>query len=265
VTIHVEREMKQTSVKRVGCIGLILSLLTLTLVGCKSMQATPTVVSKSLGDIYISPSLDASYPGALNAYRQLMLGTLRLEGTDNAITSEQAKTLVVLWQALAGRALQSDAEHEAVLAYIETQMTPAQLQAIAAMRLTQNDLQSPLPDNNPGFGRGGPGQRGDAGTPAGTPGAPSATRSEPAGGAMPPQMSTRQAQFSRATPQAGGATRGASNGTGAGSAQDTILLNSLIRLLSQRATEGAAPPASSRTPNRTPAPRAIPSPTPATP
>lgn len=247
--------MKQISLWQARYIGLVLSLFALVLVGCKGMQATPTVVSKSLGDIYTSPALDASYPGALNAYRQLMLGTVRLEGTDNAITSEQAKTLLVLWQALAGRALQSDAEREAVLAYIETQMTPGQLKAIAAMRLTQNDLQSPISDNNPGFGPGGAGQRGDAGTPAGT-------RSDPAGGAMPPQMSTRQAQFSRATPQAGGATRGANNPTGAGSAQDTVVLNALIRLLTQKATGAAAPLPANRVPNRTPASTAAPSSTP---
>ena len=246
--------MQQKSVME-SCVGLTLVLMILSLVGCKSSQVTPTVVSKSLGDIYTSQVLDASYPGALNAYRQLMLGTIRLEGTDSAITPEQARVLLVLWQSLQGRALQSDAEREAVLAYIETQMTPAQLKAIATMRLTQNDLQSPIADNSQGFGRGGVGQRGDAGTPAGTP-------SAPGGGAMPSQMSTRQTQFSRVTPQTGGAPRGANNAIGAASAQDTVLLNSLIRLLSQRAAEGTAPSAGDRTIPRTPGPRSLPTPSP---
>ena len=160
-----------------SCAGLI--LLVLSLVGCKSSQATLTAVSKSLGEIYASQALDTSYAGALNAYRQLMLGTVRLEGTDNAVTPEQAKTLLVLWQSLQGRALQSDAEREAVLAYIETQMTPVQVQAIAAMRLTQADLQVPITDTSQGpgggFGRGSAGQPEDSGT-----------RFAPGGQATPP-------------------------------------------------------------------------------
>jgi hypothetical protein len=234
------------------CAGLILVLAAVMLVGCKSSQPTPAVVSSSLGNTYTSQALDTSYPGALNAASQLMLGTLRLEGAENAVTPEQAKTLLVLWQALSGRVLKSDAERNAVLAYIETQMTPAQLQAIAAMRLTQNDLLARMSEGSqePGFGPG----RAGGGQPGGT-GAPSA----PGGGAMPPAMGTRQAQFSRGTPQARGTSRGTTGGAGAG--QDAVLLNSLIGLLAQRA-EGAAPSQTTRTPARTPGSRSLPTPSP---
>ena len=236
------------------CAGLILVLAAVMLAGCKSSQPTPAVVSSSLGNTYASQALDASYPGALNAASQLMLGTLRLEGAENAVTPEQAKTLLLLWQALSGRVLQSDAERNAVLAYIEAQMTPAQLQAIAAMRLTQNNLLARMSEGGQeagfGVGRTGAGQPGGAGAP------PAA-----GGGTMPPAMSTRQAQFGRGTPQARGTSRGTTGGVGAGSGQDAVLLNSLIRLLTQRA-EGAAPSQTTRTPARTPAPRSLPSPTP---
>ena len=210
--------MRQKRITRLCCAGLLLVLVVMT-VGCKTSQATPTTVSKSLGEIYTSQSFDTLYAGALNAYRQLMLGTIRLEGTDNAVTIEQAKTLLVLWQSLQGRALQSDAEREAVLAYIETQMTPVQLKAIAAMRLTQADLQAPT-------------------------------------------MTTRPSPSDRVTSQAGAGARGTSSGVGAASAQDTVWLNSLIRLLAQRAAEGAAPLGGNRISTRTPVPRALPSPTP---
>ncbi len=231
--------------------GSLLFFAAVILAGCKGIQATPTVVSKSLGEIYTSPVLDASYPGALDAYHQLMLGTVRLEGTDNAVTSEQARTLLVLWQSLSGRVLQSDAERVAVLAYIESQMTPAQLQAIAAMRLTRDDLLAPIRDDSQGTGFG-PGRAG-----AGQPGA-SGTLPAPGGGTRPSGMSTRQAQLGRTTPQAGGTARGMSSGAITGSAQDMVLLNSLIRLLTLRAAEGAAPSQATRTP----APKALPSPTP---
>jgi len=232
----------------------VLVLAAVMLAGCKSSQPTPAVVSSSLGNTYTSQALDTSYPGALNATSQLMLGTLRLEGAENAVTPEQAKTLLLLWQALSGRVLQSDAERNAVLAYIETQMTPAQLKAIAAMRITQNDLLARISEGGQeagfGAGRAGAGQPGGAGAP------PAA-----GGGAMPPAMGTRQAQFGRGTPQARGTSRGTTGGAGAGSGQDAVLLNSLIRLLAQRA-EGAAPSQTTRTPARTPAPRSLPTPSP---
>lgn len=244
--------MKQKTLSRFCCAGLIGVLAAVVLVGCKSNQSTPAAASKSLGDTYTSQALTTSYIGALNASSQLMLGMLRLEGTENAVTPEQAKTLLLLWQALSGRVLQSDAERNAVLAYIETQMTPAQLQAIATMRLTQNDLLARISEGGQeagfGPGRAGGGQPGGAGAP-----------SAPGGGAIPPAMGTRQAQFSRATPQARGTSRGTTGGVGAG--QDAVLLNSLIRLLTQRA-EGAAPSQTTRTPARTPGPRSLPTPSP---
>ena len=251
--------MKQ---KRISfcCAGLIL-LLAATLVGCKGNQPTPAAASRSLGDTYTSQSLDASYAGALNASSQLMLGMLRLEGTENAITAEQAATLLPVAQSLQGQVLKSDAERNAVLAYIEAQLTPAQSGAIVSMHLTQDDWVAWTSDNSRGPGVS-PGQGGAV--PRGTPGAPFASGGTfPGGGGTPPAMGTRPAQFDRGTPQAGGTVRGTRSGASTGSGQDTLLLNSLIRLLAQKSAGGAAPTAvSSRTPNRTPAPRSLPSPTP---
>jgi len=241
------------------CAGLILVLAGMMLVGCKSSQATPTAASNSLGNTYTSQTLTTSYPNALNAASQLMLGALRLEETDNAITSEQAAALLPVVQALQGRVLQSDAERNAVLAYVEAHLTPAQSAAIAGMHLTQDDLSTWTQDNGRGAGfgpgQGGAGQRGDAGTP------PASGGAFPGGRATPSAMGTRPAQFGRGTPQARGTSRGTIGGVGAGSGPDAVLLNSLIRLLTQRA-EGAAPSQTTRTPARTPAPRSLPTPSP---
>ena len=154
------------------------------LIGCKSSQSTPTAASKGLGDTYTSQTLTMSYTSALNASNQLMLGMLRLEGTENAITSEQATTLLPVAQALQGQVLKSDAERNAVLAYIEAHLTPAQSSAIANMHLTQDDLQTWTRDSGPGrramgLGQGGAGSQGTPGAvpgqggvrPQGTPGA----------------------------------------------------------------------------------------------
>jgi hypothetical protein len=245
---------------RFCCAGLILVLAGVMLAGCKGSQATPVAATSSLWNTYTSQTFTMSYPGALNAASQLMLGTLRLEGTENAFTSEQAVALLPVVQALQGRVLQSDPERNAVWAYIEAHLTPAQSAAIAGMHLTQDDLAAWTQESGRGAGfgpgQGGTGQRGDAGTP------PASGGAFPGGRATPPAMGTRQAQFGRGTPRAGGTPIGTGGGVGTGSGQDTVLLNALIRLLAQKSAGGAASPMSSRTPNRTPAPRSFPSPTP---
>ena len=240
--------MKQKRIARYRYAGLILALVAM-LVSCKSSsQSAPAAATKSPGETYTSKTLSTSFTGALNASNQLMLGMLRLEGTDNAITSEQAKTMLSLMRSLQGQALKADAELNAVLAAIEAQLTPAQLSAIANMRLTQDDLQAWTRDNSQGGGAG-PGQGGGVGPgqggagPQGTPGAPPAG----GGGARPAQMPTRQAQAGGAAPQGGGRP-GANAGGGPGFGQSNVLLNSLIRLLVTKSGPPPAGPAPTATP-----------------
>jgi hypothetical protein len=89
-------------------------------------------------------TLNEDYPDALPIRTQLMVGTLKLEGSDLAVTPEQAPELLVLWQA--SRALSRSGtgateEVTAVLNQIEAAMTPEQIAAIAAMQLTRADIQ----------------------------------------------------------------------------------------------------------------------------
>jgi hypothetical protein len=214
-----------------------LALAGAMLAGCKSNPSTPAAASKSAGDTYTSKALTTSHTGALNASNQLMLGMLRLEGTEQAITSEQAKTLHPVAQSLQGQALKSDAERNAVLAHVEAQLTPVQLSAIANMRLTQDDLVAWTRDNGQGA-RVGPGQGGPV--PQGTPGAgPGQGGVRPQGtpGAMPGQGGSRLQGTPGAPPSFGAATGGA----GAGVGQSNVLLNALIRLLASKSAGVAAP------------------------
>jgi hypothetical protein len=238
--------MKQKRISRF-CAGLILALAVLALVGCKGSQATPAAASRSLGTTYTSQVLDASYSGALNASSQLMLGMLRLEGTDNAITSEQATALLPVAQSLQGQVLKSDAERNAVLAYIEAHLTPAQSGAIANMHLTQDDLQTWTRDSGPGAGFGpGQGGAGPQGTPGAVPGQ-SGAGLQGTPGARPGQGGVRP----QGTPGARRSFGAAAGGAGAVSGQSNILLNALIRLLAQKS--GVATSSSgSRTINQTP-------------
>lgn len=122
---------------------IFLLLLALALSAC-SGKATPEP-ALSGAESYVSPSLDTTYEGALSARNQLTLGALGLDGTPNAVTPEQAETLLPLWQALlsaqkSGAAAQ--AEVNALLEQIESGMTSDQLAAINAMQLTQTELQA---------------------------------------------------------------------------------------------------------------------------
>jgi hypothetical protein len=224
-------------------------------------------VEESVGGSYISEVLDTSYEGALGVSDQLMLGTLLLEGTEHPVTPEQAKTLLPLWQALQG-GVTIETEVNAVLKQIEGTMSQEQLQAIATMQLTREDMQAWMEEQGmsggaPGPGAGGPGGGGDmsdeereaarATWQAGSGGEmpPGGGGMPPGGGEMPPEMATRQAEFAnmtdeereaaRATMQAGGGfPGGGAGGTGgrggSGGRQANFLLMPLIQLLEERAS-----------------------------
>lgn len=133
-------------------------LFALLLASC-SGTAAPAPTS---GDVYVSQNLPTDYDGALAVRNQLALGTLELNQGDLAVSAEQSQALIPLWQGLrstqqAGGSAQ--AEVSALLTQIESAMTPEQLQAIAAMKLTQPDMQAWATANGITMGSGGtPGQ-----------------------------------------------------------------------------------------------------------
>ena len=85
---------------------------------------------------------EAGVGAALDTATGLALGTLNLEGTEQAVTEEQATVLLPLWQILARGELQGDAERDAVVRHVEAAMTEAQRSAIDEMGLTQADAQA---------------------------------------------------------------------------------------------------------------------------
>lgn len=242
--------MKQ-GLKKTAVVILLGTLLvgTIVLSGCGG-SATPTPASSA--EAYVSSNLPTGYESALPAASQLVLGTALLEGTANAVTPEQARALLPLWQALQSGAAQSSAEVNAVLGQIERAMTAEQLQAIAALQLTQENLtawvqergmdlaQGPgMPGGTPGAGRGSmPGSR-PQGTPrAGGPGDMDPQARETMRAGFDSISDEERAQL-MATMQAGGVPAGGLGGrTGQGQAdvgQFRFLLPSLIELLTQRA------------------------------
>jgi hypothetical protein len=241
---------------RIWYVGLVLALVAVVLAGCGAEEATPATADEGSGVVYTSEALDTSYDGALDASTQLVLGTMRLEGTENAVTPGQAAALLPLWQALRG-GVTAQAELAAVLKQIEGTMTSEQLEAIAAMQLTQEDLRAWMEEQDVGPGGGFPGAGGGQEV---SPELRATRQAEFGSGEVPPEMATRRAEFGsmseeerealRATAQAGGGFPGGSEGgagggfpggtggrTGRGAGQFGILLNPLIELLTQRAAE----------------------------
>ena len=87
--------------------------------------------------------LTAEYENAIPVESQLILGTLMLEDTDQAVGAEQAAELLPLWQmqkTLAADDTASDGEKLALIEQIQEAMTAEQIRSIAEMRLTQQDL-----------------------------------------------------------------------------------------------------------------------------
>lgn len=117
-----------------------------------------------------APVLNESYPDALSIRSQLVVGTLKLEETDLAVTPQQASELLPLWQAsrsLARSGTGATEEVSAVLEQIQEAMRPEQLASVAEMRLTRADNQSLAQALGLSAGTGdgtGAGQRGEGQT-----------------------------------------------------------------------------------------------------
>jgi hypothetical protein len=123
--------MKRTSI----LISLSLGTLMIFLTGCGSK--TPAAETNATG------RLNANYENALPVENQLILGTLLLEDTDHALTTEQAAVLLPMWQMM--KELESSdtaatQEKGGLIEQIQETMTSEQIRAIADMKLTQKEL-----------------------------------------------------------------------------------------------------------------------------
>jgi hypothetical protein len=93
---------------------------------------------------------------------KLAIGTLKLEGTDQAVTPEQASTLLPLWKAvkvMSADTNTSTEEMDALYAQIQESMTAEQVQAIQDLSLTREDTQALMQQY--GIEMFGPGGAGD--------------------------------------------------------------------------------------------------------
>lgn len=162
--------------------------------------------------------ITTDYDDATSVRNQLAFGTMKLDGTAQAVTAEQAKTLLPLWQAmsaLSGNTSTVPEELNAVQNQIFASMTPEQLQAIADLQITNAKISEfyaekgiVLPTMEPGVTRN-PGAMKDL---------PEADR-----------------EATKAARQASGEVSGA--GAGAGQLTKTLLYDEVVKYLGDRVAE----------------------------
>lgn len=137
--------------KRILLFTLIFSALLLS--ACGTSSTTPAT-----GDTYTSVNIPTDYENALPLRNQLAIGTMKLDGSTQAVTTKQAQQLLPLYQALRGTSTSGGASQEeisALLSQIEGTMTAEQLAAIRDMKLTFTDMQTWTTENGVTLGSGG--------------------------------------------------------------------------------------------------------------
>lgn len=118
------------------------------LAACSTVQST-TVPSSSLAQPGNGAGQGSagSTPLNLTLENKLALGTLKLEGTNLAVTAQQAQQLLPLWQKVASQMSARDtaaADYQADYQQIEAAMTSDQLQTITNMSFTGADLRNEM-------------------------------------------------------------------------------------------------------------------------
>jgi hypothetical protein len=184
--------------------------------------------------------------GELPETTQLLIGTLKLEDTNQPVSAEQAAELLPLWQTmqvLSESDTAAQQETEALVTQIQETMTSEQMQAITDMNLTREDMMSIMqeqglaagpesgqnnnaqggnPNGGGGFGPGGGGFPGGAppqgGSPGGGPGGVGGGGGQ-GSGLSPDQIATAQA----------------SRQTGSSARIPPMLINALIEYLQEKA------------------------------
>ncbi len=114
---------------------LLLLILSLTLTACSGSA------SNAAGPAGNAPGGGAA--GELSMPLQVALGTIKLDGTKEAVTAEQAKELLPLWQTLQVLETSDTAateEKDALVTQIQEAMTKEQTMAITSLGLTRQDM-----------------------------------------------------------------------------------------------------------------------------
>ena len=210
-----------------------------------------TLIATSCSGNRPDPANPASGPqgdfgaGELPATTQLIIGTLKLEDTNQTVSPEQAAELLPLWQTmqvLSESDTAAQQETEALVTQIQETMTPEQMQAITDMNLTREDMMSIMQEQGLATGPEGgqnnnaqgenPNGGGGFGPSGGFPGGAPPQGGSPGGG--PGGFGGGGGQGSELSPDQI-ATAQASRQTGGGARIPPMLINALIEYLQEKA------------------------------
>ena len=231
-------------IRKFAILSVILLALSLTLAACSGSQVTqasqPTQSAPGTGvsgAAQGTPNPSQVAPGGNSTGEQLAVGTLKLEGTDQAVTADEAKQLLPLWQqvkTLSGDTNATTDQIQAVYDQISSGMTTGQVQAIQAMTFNQADLQALMIQLGiqvtPGMGIV-PGGQGTPNAPQGTLPAGTPGGRQPGNSGTPGLQGTPGPQ---GTPGFQG-TPGAGMPGGRNGGMNNLFIDVLIQLLTQRA------------------------------
>lgn len=211
--------------RRVVIVGLL--ALSLVLAACGSSEANTTA-----GDGVAAQGTPGGFfgRGDMPLSMKLPAGTLMLEDTDLAVTPEQARELLPLWQmigSLQGSTTASQVELEATFGQIEDAMTAEQLTAIEEM--DQEDMRALFEE----LGMGRQQSEGDRDGEGGRGFGPPEGMVPPGGGEGGPGMGP--GGFGNVDPQA--AATAMAGRAGAGMGFGSGLTDAVIELLETRAAE----------------------------
>jgi hypothetical protein len=189
-----DKEIMRFEMKKIPSILLIGCLFILA--AC----AAPAAVAGAPTAIKATPTpsiFSTDYTDAMPIASQLALGTIRLKGTADDLTPDEAANLLMLWKgmaAVANATSPSEFEINGLINQIQETMKPTQVKSIASMKLTNADIAKTAQEMGLAFGGGN--RAGGAGAP-GAGGTTGTARTGTTGGT-------------------GGATRGGGGGGGGG-------------------------------------------------
>jgi hypothetical protein len=102
-----------------------------------------TLILAACSNVFSESQINPTQTSAeLSTATELVVGTLKLEGTEQAVTSDQAEGLAFLWQAyqiLTSSDTTAQAELDGLIEQIQESMTTEQIRAISDLDLTQED------------------------------------------------------------------------------------------------------------------------------
>ncbi|MEI7988731.1 MAG: hypothetical protein WCI88_06805 [Chloroflexota bacterium] len=117
---------------------LLLGIVSILLASCGMMASAATTTVQN-----DSTHLREDYEGALPVSTQLILGTVKLQDTQNALTEKQAAQLLPLWKGVRTLSKSDTAaqeEKDSLWSQIQETMTAEQIQAIIAMKISRKDF-----------------------------------------------------------------------------------------------------------------------------